>query len=99
MRSISKEDVEKVLDEIDRDGVPARRRSTGWCLVAVSRDRHYPPKYALYQTYRLMEKMKKTGEPMPGWHGGKPVNTQFEKLDGYLIKKCDCRNHDLKIRD
>ena len=91
MSSISKEDVDKALDEIDRDGLPAVHRSTRYCLV--ERGRHYPPKYVLSRTNRL-----KSSEPGPRLHGGEPVNIYFKKL-GMTVIEHKCRNDGLKITD
>lgn len=88
MIPISKKDVDKALDEIDRDGVPARRRSTGYCLEA--RGHHYPPKYVLSRTYHL-----KTGKGHPPLHGGERLNAYLRPF--YPVVSDNCRNPDLKI--
>lgn len=88
MDSISKEDVDRALDEIDRLGVPRMRKSTGYCLVA--RGRHYPPKYLLSLTYHL-----KTGKGHRPLRGGENINAYFENI--YDIVPHNCRNPDLKL--
>jgi hypothetical protein len=39
---VTKEAIDGALDKIDQEGIPPKRRSTRYCLVA--RGRHYPPK-------------------------------------------------------
>jgi hypothetical protein len=85
---VLKEDVDKALDEIDRHGIPARRRSIGYCLEA--RGRHYPPKYVLSLACRL-----KTGKGHPPLRGGEPLNAWLRPF--YPVVPHDCRNPDLKI--
>ena len=59
--SVSREAVDAALDQIDREGIAPRRRSTGCCLVA--RGQHYPPKVVL----SLVSGIKKL-------RGGEPTN-------------------------
>jgi hypothetical protein len=92
MISFSGQDVEEALEEIDRQGIPRKRRSTGYCLVA--RDgHHYPPKHVLRTVL-----IAKTGEKPMGLFGGKRTN-MFLQAQGYLIERCDCRNANRKIVD
>ena len=74
-------DVERALNQIDRDGVPLRQRSTRYCLVA--RKRHYPPKLVLSIA---------SGVSVSKLHGGPPTNRPLEKLH-YQIVLCGGRNH------
>jgi hypothetical protein len=92
MQPISTEDVEKVLDELDRDGLPTKRRSTGYCLVA-RENRHYPPKHVLRQIY-----LAKNVEITSPLRGGNRTNRTLRAL-GYNIEACPCRNDRLAIRD
>jgi hypothetical protein len=92
MVSITSQDVENALDEIDKNGVPSRRRSTGYCLLI--RDRHYPPKHVLYVAYRILH----NGEKWPNLKGGKFVRDWFTKR-GFTIEKDECRNVNLKVID
>jgi hypothetical protein len=66
MISVTKANVEKALDEIDRGGllgVPRKRRSTKHCLLA--RQGHYHPKYVLMRAHILQ-----TGRKPKGLTGG-----------------------------
>ena len=85
--SVSKEDIERALDQTDRVGVPRNRRSTKYCLVA--RDRHYPPKLVLGRA-------KGMESPIPGVSGGKPTNGPLEQHN-YQIDECGCGNQGLAI--
>jgi hypothetical protein len=89
MVSITKQDVDEALDEIERQGIPRRNRSTGYCLVA--RDKHYPPKHVLRVIYQ------KKGEKFT-LHGGKPTNTKL-RTQGYVIEKHRCGNPNFKITE
>lgn len=88
MINVTKENVERALDEIDRGGqlgVPRKRRSTRHCLI--TRGGHYPPKYVLMRASTLQ-----TGAKPKGLMGGPPSNTPLMAL-GYKIKKnCGCGN-------
>jgi len=88
MITVSKEYVERALDEIDKGGpfsVPRKRQSTKYCLV--TRGRHYPPKYVLMQAHKLQTKTKPKG-----LRGGPPSNVPLEKLDYKIEKHCPCGN-------
>lgn len=43
--TVPKDAIDRALDQIDREGIPPKRHSTGYCLEA--RNRHYPPKLVL----------------------------------------------------
>jgi hypothetical protein len=90
MVSFTKHDIELALDRIDKEGVPARNRSTGYCLIDRGK-RHYPPKYVLRVAHHL-----KTGEMPKGLRGGHRVNNQLIAL-GYEVSKHECRNDNLHI--
>ena len=85
---VTKENIEKALDEIDGNGpagVPRKRRSTIYCLD--TRGRHYPPKYVLMRAYILQ-----TGNKPHGLSGGHPTNSPLRNL-GYTIREdCHCGN-------
>ena len=92
MVSITKQDIESALDRIDKQGIPSRNRSKGYCLKSAKRGkRHYPPKHVL----RLAYESKR--ERMP-YRGGPPVNNRLEALE-YTIEPCDCRNVELMVTD
>jgi hypothetical protein len=88
MVSITKQDVEEALDEIDQVGIPHRRRSTSYCLIA--RDKHYPPKHVLRLIY------KKKGAEVSVLKGGELTNKKLRE-HGYVIEKHKCRNPNFKI--
>ena len=74
---VSRQSVDEALDQIDRDGVPPRRRSTGYCMVA--RDRHYPPKLVLG--------IATGGKKL---NGGEPTNRPLS--EHYEIVECKGRH-------
>ena len=74
-------DVERALDQIDRNGISSKNRSTKYCLVARGRG-HYPPKVVL----SLASDTK-----VSDLKGGPKTNKQLERLH-YRINKCGCRN-------
>ena len=82
---VTKENVEKVLDEIDSGArpVPKNRNSTKYCLE--TRGRHYPPKYVLLRAIRIQ------GIKRYGYGGGPRTNIQLRNL-GYLIREDGCGN-------
>ena len=84
---VSKEDVERALDQIDRDGVSRKQRSTRYCLVA--RNRHYPPKLVLSIA---------SGIPLSEFGGGSPTNKKLQRLH-YRIDRHGCGNQGLTISD
>jgi hypothetical protein len=87
MIAVSQENVEKALDEIDKGGgfgVPRKRRSTQYCLVA--RGRHYPPKYVLVRAYTMQ-----TGTKPQGLTGGPMTNIPLQDI-GYTILLDNCGN-------
>jgi hypothetical protein len=47
--ALSRAHVDAVLDELNRQGIPGNRRSTGYCVVVEGR--HYPPKYVVGRAY------------------------------------------------
>lgn len=93
MISLTKQDIELALDQIDKDGIPARNRSTGHCLVARN-NHHYPPKHVLRLAY------KSKGQKLPkGLGGGAAVKKQLELIGYYKIVPHNCRNDNLRITD
>jgi hypothetical protein len=88
MIDITRENVEKALDEIDGNGslgVPSKRKSTTYCLDA--RGRHYPPKYVLMRAHILQ-----TGIKPDGLIGGAPSNTPLRDLGYVILDGCGCGN-------
>ena len=74
--AVTKDSVERALDEIDSDsylGVPRKRKSTVYCLE--TRGRHYPPKYVLMRAHILQ-----TGTKPIGLIGGSPSNAPLRNL-------------------
>jgi hypothetical protein len=92
MVPFTKQDIELALDQIDKEGVPARNRSKGYCLIDRGK-RHYPPKYVLRIAHIL-----KTGEKPKGLRGGSLVNTRLIEL-GYEVLEHGCRNDNIQITD
>ena len=84
---VSKEDVERALDQIDRFGVLRKQRSTRYCLV--TRKRHYPPKKVLSIASDI---------PLSEFGGGSQTNKKLKRLH-YRIDQCECRNQGLTISD
>jgi hypothetical protein len=80
MSAISQKDVEKALEEIERDGMPRNRLSTMYCLF--SGGRHYPPKQVLRLAHR-----HRFGTELAGAHGGEPTNGPLRAL-GFKVEKC-----------
>jgi 5-methylcytosine-specific restriction protein B len=76
--------VRAAVKQIEREGVPKRRRSTKFCLLVGSR--HYPPKYVLALAVR-----NATGKPLlPTDHsGGAETNDRLLAL-GLHVVACDC---------
>jgi 5-methylcytosine-specific restriction enzyme B len=87
--AITKQEIEEALNDIDRDGIPKKNRSTGYCLL--TRDKHYPPKHVL----RLVYRKKGVGFTLGG---GEPTNSKL-RAQGYLIERHKCRNPNFKIID
>jgi hypothetical protein len=81
MLPIARHDVEKALDEIDRDGVPRKYCSRLYCVVA-RHGRHYPPKQVLRLAYRSRD-----GSILTDFRGGKQTNTPLQLL-GYTVERC-----------
>jgi hypothetical protein len=81
---VTKESVEKALDEIDSGGphgVPMNRKSTAYCLE--TRGRHYPPKYVLHRARKIQGTKRRVGR------GGLRTNIQLQNL-GYVIVEDRC---------
>jgi hypothetical protein len=87
--AITKQEIEGVLNDIDRDGIPKKHRSTGYCLLA--RDKHYPPKHVL----RLVYQKKGVGFTL---HGGELTNSKL-RAQGYVVEKYKCGNPNFKITE
>lgn len=81
---ISRDHVERALAAIRKDGVPASRRSTKFCLVV---DRvHFAPKYVLAMAARhAFGRALRPDE----FSGGPQTNTLLESL-GYDVVACAC---------
>lgn len=80
MMKISRQSVEQAMDEIDRVGIPANRRSTKFCLAA--RGLHYPPKCVLRLAYRF-----EYGEDLKRLSGGSETNAPLRDA-GFDVLEC-----------
>ena len=83
--TVRKTHVEAAIKEIERNGVPKKRRSTRFCMKVGKR--HYPPKYVLSLAVR-----NATGQTLlPEDHsGGVETNGRLETL-GFEIVVCPTR--------
>ena len=79
---ISKAHVEWALSKIDREGIPKRRRSRKWCLVASGA--YYPPKYVLALA---VERLSGKQLPPEAHSGGDETNKILTTL-GYRVVLC-----------
>jgi predicted amidohydrolase len=70
------------LDRIREDGVPAGRRSRGYCLVEGGR--HFPPKYAIALANQIVR-----GHYLRGFSGGRETN-HFLDSRGFVVVECGC---------
>ena len=78
---IKKEHLLEAIMEIDRTGVPPKRRSTGYDLIY--RNRKYPPKYVIYLAGRI------AGLPPFGFFGGNETNSFLKDFGFIIIEKQD----------
>jgi hypothetical protein len=85
---LEKADIESVLNEVDRHGIPTQRRSTGFCLI--ERENHYPPKLV------LLRAASHKGGKGSGFRGGKSTNKPLQDL-GYTVIPCRCGNKGIPI--
>ena len=81
MLPVARHDVEKALDEIDRDGVPRKYCSRLYCIVARN-GRHYPPKQVLRLAHRYAN-----GSVLTTLRGGQQTNKPLQLL-GYTVERC-----------
>ncbi|MCY4136864.1 MAG: hypothetical protein OXF56_01185 [Rhodobacteraceae bacterium] len=81
---ITKKNIGTALSHILREGVPARRRSRDYCLVADGK--HFPPKYTIALAHQIA-----TGEFLGSerFTGGKESNEFLERRD-FDVVKCNC---------
>jgi hypothetical protein len=94
--SILKEHILRALKEIDKSGVPEKRRSKRYCLVYEGK--HYPPKYviskaAIYSISRELEPNEFSGGKSHG------CANPFLESRGLQIIECNCggkSGHQLK---
>lgn len=79
---VTRTNVQRALQEIDRHGVPKNRRSTRFCLI--HNGKHYPPKYVL-----ALAVQHATGRSLrPHEHsGGAETNSRLSKL-GFTVEAC-----------
>lgn len=80
---VTRTNVQRALNEIDRHGVPKNRRSTRFCLI--HNGRHFPPKYVL-----ALAVQHATGRSLkPDEHsGGAETNSRLRRL-GFTVEACD----------
>ena len=89
---ISKTSIESALKKILRDGVPPKRRSHDYCLVA--HDRHFPPKYAISLAHEVA-----TGEALcPKLFSGGHESEEFLHRRGFKVEGCTCGGTSLPNR-
>ena len=81
---IAREHLVKAIQQINNNGVPARRRSHDYCLVYESY--HYPPKYTIALAHKIS-----TGRFLPSdrFSGGQESNI-FLKSRGFEVVSCNC---------
>ena len=86
---LTKDDIMRAFREIDRRGVPDRRRSTRYC--ALYSKRHYPPKLVLAYAEKINDGTSDLAEvpAIRGLFGGPQSNTALKKL-GFDIEQCSC---------
>ena len=77
--------IEEGIRLIIRDGMPAERRSRGYCLA--TKDGHFPPKYTIALAHQVA-----TGALLPSdrFSGG-PESNEFLRRRGFAVIECDCR--------
>ena len=85
---LEKADIESVLNEVDRHGIPTQRRSTGFFLI--ERENHYPPKLV------LLRAASHKGGKGSGFRGGKSTNKPLQDL-GYNVVPCPCGNKGIPV--
>jgi hypothetical protein len=88
--SLDRDDVIHALDEIDREGVPKRRKSTKFCLE--HRGRHYPPKLAISyaSAFRYADEPElHEGLDPSDFAGGTQSNSALTALR-FAIAECKC---------
>lgn len=92
--SVTKQEIEQALDEIDHGAIPRNRRSTGYCLVA--RGKHYPPTHVLRLIYK--KNYINDNPDLARFSGGALARKRLE-VHEYEILKHGCRNPQFKIVD
>ena len=85
---IRREHILEAVQRIDREGVPRKHGSRGYCLVV--NERHFPPQYTLSRSHEVA-----TGRFLPTseLHGGKESN-EFLKRRLFRVDECTCGGHD-----
>lgn len=86
---LTAEHIEAALTDIDRNMLPTRRRSAGYCLVRRRTRVHYPPKYVV----GLAHSHERNGREWRAdeHYGGEPTNRVLREL-GFAVIRCTCRN-------
>ena len=74
----------EAIKRIDREGIPSRRRSRGYCLVANSR--HVPPKYVIALAHRAAAGTLLSSDQ---FSGGVESN-DFLGSRGFVVVECNC---------
>ena len=81
---ITKSHIAEAIRCINRDGVPSRRRSRGYCLV--TNGEHLPPKYTLALAHQVV-----TGEFLRwGQFSGGEESNDFLRRRGFNVVECNC---------
>ena len=90
---ITRSHIAEAIRCINRDGVPSRRRSRGYCLV--TNGEHLPPKYTIALAHQIV-----TGEFLRSdqFSGGEESN-DFLRRRGFNVVECNCGGsvHDGRI--
>jgi hypothetical protein len=79
--------IEAVITDIDQNGFPNKRRSTGYCLA--HEGTHYPPKYVVGRAHA----QERNGHEWRAdkHYGGESTDCVLREC-GFDVIKCTCRN-------
>lgn len=84
---IRRDHILEAVQLIDREGIPRRYHSRGYCLVVT--ERHFPPKYTLSRAHEVATgTFLSTSE----FYGGKESN-EFLKRRLFRVDECGCGGH------
>ena len=85
---IRREHILEAVQLIEREGVPRKHHSRGYCLVVT--ELHFPPKYTLSRAHEVA-----TGRFLPTseFYGGKKESNEFLKRRLFRVDECSCGGH------